>query len=113
MHELSLCQSALELIEQQAQVHHARRVTAVWLELGALSCVEENALRFGFASVCRRTLAEGCRLELTIKPAQAWCWQCAKAVSIEHRADGCPLCGGYMLQVQGGDGLQLKQIEVE
>lgn len=46
MHEISMCYSALELIEQQARQHHARRVTAVWLEIGALSCIEESALRF-------------------------------------------------------------------
>ncbi len=113
MHELSLCQSALQLIEQQALAHHARRVTAVWLEMGALSCIEEGALRFSFASVCRRTLAEGCRLELTVKPAKAWCWQCAKAVSVERHTDGCPICGGYTLRAQDDAGLQLKQIEVE
>jgi len=113
MHELSLCQSALQLIEQQARAHHARRVTTVWLEMGALSCIEASALRFSFASVCRGTLAEGCTLELTVKPANAWCWQCAKAVSVAQHADGCPLCGGYTLRVQDGDELRLKQIEVE
>ncbi|VTR15067.1 hydrogenase nickel incorporation protein HybF [Serratia fonticola] len=49
----------MELIEQQARQHGAKRVTAVWLEIGALSCIEEHALRFSFASASRNTLAEG------------------------------------------------------
>ncbi len=43
MHELSLCQSAVEIIQRQAEQHDVKRVTAVWLEIGALSCVEESA----------------------------------------------------------------------
>ncbi len=45
MHELSLCQSAVEIIQRQAEQHDVKRVTAVWLEIGALSCVEESAVR--------------------------------------------------------------------
>ncbi|TNT90103.1 hydrogenase/urease maturation nickel metallochaperone HypA [Escherichia coli] len=40
MHEITLCQRALELIEQQAAKHGAKRVTGVWLKIGAFSCVE-------------------------------------------------------------------------
>lgn len=53
MHELSLCQSAVEIIQQQAEQHSVKRVTGVWLEIGALSCVEESAVRFSFDIVCR------------------------------------------------------------
>ncbi len=35
MHEITLCQRALELIEQQAAKHGAKRVTGVWLKIGA------------------------------------------------------------------------------
>lgn len=37
MHEITLCQRALELIEQQAAQNHATRVTGVWLKIGAFS----------------------------------------------------------------------------
>jgi hydrogenase nickel incorporation protein HypA/HybF len=50
------------LIEQQATQHGAKRVTGVWLKIGAFSCVETSALTFCFELVCRGTLAEGCEL---------------------------------------------------
>ncbi len=59
MHEITLSQRALEIIEQQAQQAGARRVTGVWLKVGAFSCVEASALTFCFELVCRGTLAEG------------------------------------------------------
>ncbi|WP_202215039.1 hydrogenase/urease maturation nickel metallochaperone HypA, partial [Klebsiella pneumoniae] len=40
MHEVTLCQNALDIIEQQAKQSGAQRVTAVWLELSAVSCIE-------------------------------------------------------------------------
>lgn len=52
MHEITLCQQALTLIEEQARLHHARKVTHVWLRVGAFSCVESSALQFCFGLVC-------------------------------------------------------------
>ncbi len=46
MHESSLCQSAVEIIQRQAEQHDVKRDTAVWRASRALSCVEESAVRF-------------------------------------------------------------------
>ena len=62
MHEITLCQRALELIEQQAAKHGAKRVTGVWLKIGAFSCVETSSLAFCFDLVCRGSVAEGCNM---------------------------------------------------
>ncbi len=75
MHELSLCQSAVEIIQRQAEQHDVKRVTAVWLEIGALSCVEESAVRFSFEIVCHGTVAQGCDLHIVYK---ARCWDCSR-----------------------------------
>ena len=64
MHEITLCQRALELIEQQAAKHGAKRVTGVWLKIGAFSCVETSSLAFCFDLVCRGSVAEGPNPEL-------------------------------------------------
>ncbi|MFP1455785.1 hydrogenase maturation nickel metallochaperone HypA [Escherichia coli] len=114
MHELSLCQSAVEIIQRQAeQQHDVKRVTAVWLEIGALSCVEESAVRFSFEIVCHGTVAQGCDLHIVYKPAQAWCWDCSQVVEIHQHDAQCPLCHGERLRVNIGDSLIVKSIEVE
>ena len=113
MHEISLCLSMAELIEQQARQHQAQRVTKVWLEIGALACIEEQALRFSFASAVRGTLAENSELLLSHLPAQAWCWDCSENVEIHQHASPCPKCGGYKLDVASGDSLRIKQLEIE
>ena len=113
MHELSLCQSAVKIIQRQAEQHDVKRVTAVWLEIGALSCVEESAVRFSFEIVCHGTVAQGCDLHIVYKPAQAWCWDCSQVVEIHQHDAQCPLCHGERLRVDTGDSLIVKSIEVE
>ncbi|TBL60196.1 hydrogenase maturation nickel metallochaperone HypA [Hafnia alvei] len=113
MHELTLCQSAFDIIEQQAQANNVKRVTGVWLEIGALSCIEESAVHFCFEIVCRGSVAEGCALHITTQPAQAWCWDCSQAITVSAHDAGCPHCQSHNLRVDSGDSMQIKQIEIE
>ena len=82
MHEITLCQNAVEIMQQFALRHHARRITSVWLEVGAFSCVEPEALRFCFDLACRQTLAEGCDLHLDTPAAVSWCHDCQRDITL-------------------------------
>ena len=95
MHEITLCQRALELIEQQAAKHGAKRVTGVWLKIGAFSCVETSSLAFCFDLVCRGSVAEGCKLHLEEQEAECWCETCQQYVTLlTQRVRRCPQCHG-------------------
>jgi hydrogenase nickel incorporation protein HypA/HybF len=114
MHEITLCHHALEIMQQRAQQQRAQRITAVWFEVGAFSCVEVEALRFCFDMVCRSTLAEGCELHITEQQAQCWCHDCQQEVQLlVPQVLVCPLCSGHHLRVQADDGLQIKRLEIE
>jgi len=113
MHELSLCEGILQVLEENARTQGYRRVKTVWLEIGALSGVETEAMRFGFDAVMRGTLADGATLGIIDKPGSAWCMQCMKTVPVRQRYDACPECGSYQLQVNGGEEMRIKELEVE
>lgn len=113
MHEMSLCEGILRVIEEQATVQQYKKVKAVCLEVGALAGVELEALRFGFEVVMADSIAAGARLEIVDVPGSAWCMQCMKNVEVRRRFDACPECGGYQLQVNGGEELRIKELEVE
>lgn len=113
MHELSLAESLLETIEDEAQKQGFRRVRRVWLEVGALSGVDPEALRFGFEVATQHSCAAGASLEILSSPGQAWCFACNRPVEIAEYYDGCPHCQGHQLQVTGGRQFQLKELEVE
>ncbi|BAS48642.1 hydrogenase nickel incorporation protein HypA [Aggregatibacter actinomycetemcomitans NUM4039] len=113
MHELSLCQNIIEIVEQQCQQHNVNKVTDLWLEVGALSCIEPGALEFGFEMASKGTPAENCKLHLIPIPAKAWCWDCKTFVEIQANNSTCPNCGNVHLQRQSGDELRIKEISVE
>ncbi|MBU2808724.1 hydrogenase maturation nickel metallochaperone HypA [Acidithiobacillus ferrooxidans F221] len=113
MHELSLCEGILQILEEQSRTQGFIRVHRVCLEIGALASVEPEALRFHFDVVMQGTLAEGSRLEFVTVPAQAWCLPCGEKVSIRQYFDDCPQCGSRQLQVIAGEELRIQQLEVE
>jgi len=113
MHEMSLCEGILQVMEDQAKAQNFTTVKTVWLEVGPLAGVEIEALRFGFDVVTANSLADGAKLEVIQTPGCAWCMQCEKNVAVKQRFDTCPECNGYQLQVTSGDEMRIKELEVE
>jgi len=67
MHEMSLCESILRIIEKQAKADAFTRVDEVTLEIGAMAGASEESLAFCFPFVVKGTIADGARL--TFAPA--------------------------------------------
>lgn len=112
MHEMSICESIRTTLEEQARLQDFSSVDVVRLEIGPLSGVEIEALKFGFDVVMRGSLAEAAKLEIIETQAVAWCMQCGKNVTIEARYDACPDCGSFQLQVTAGEEMRIKELEV-
>jgi hydrogenase nickel incorporation protein HypA/HybF len=113
MHEMSLAEGIVQLVEDTVRADGCTKVKAVWLEIGQLAAVEKEALRFCFDAVTRDTVAEGARLEIVDMPGQGRCVQCAANVSVTALYEACPVCGGYQVQVTGGNEMRVKELEVE
>ena len=113
MHELSLCEGILQVLEAEAGKQGFSKVKTVWLEIGELSSIDPEALLFGFDVVMRHSLAAGAQLEIINIPGSAWCMKCAKNVDVKRRFDECPECGSYQLQLSSGDEMKIKELEVE
>ncbi|MHB1619400.1 MAG: hydrogenase maturation nickel metallochaperone HypA [Sulfuricella sp.] len=112
MHEMSLAEGVLQVIEDNAKINGFSRVKTVWLEIGELAIVEVEAMRFCFDSVVKGTLADGARLEIIITQGKGHCLDCGKTVPIQLRYDPCPLCGGYPVEPTGGLEMRVKELEV-
>lgn len=113
MHEMSLAEGVLQILQDQAQAQNFARVKTVWLEIGELSHVDPHAIAFCFDAVIKGSLAEGANLEIVRTPGQAWCHDCAKAVTVSSLVDPCPACGGYKLQVTDGEEMRVRELEVD
>ncbi|MDH2916133.1 MAG: hydrogenase maturation nickel metallochaperone HypA [Gallionella sp.] len=113
MHEMSLAESALDVIKDASGKQGFKRVKTVWLEIGKLSCVEKDAMRFCFDAVIKDSLAEGAKLEIVETEGQGRCTQCGNEMQIATLYEACSKCGSFGLQVIAGDAMRVKELEVE
>lgn len=114
MHELTLCYQTYEIVEQKAKTMGAKKIIAIWLEIGALSCVEIDAITFCFELVCKDTIAEGCKLHIHQQPAQAWCSQCRQQVNISNVfVPICDVCNNTKVIADLDDKVWVKKIQID
>lgn len=113
MHEMSLAGGVLDLVEQSAAREGFRRVASLKLEVGKLSGVEVESLRFALSAIAPGTCLEGAAIEIDEPPGQAWCMICGRSVEIAERGDACGHCGGYQLQPSGGSELRVIELLVD
>jgi hydrogenase nickel incorporation protein HypA/HybF len=108
VHELGLAQEILEIVAQRAQ---ARKVRRVVLEIGKLSCVLPDAIRFCFDLCAAGTIAEGAELEIIQPPGRGRCRQCGVEFALHAVLAHC-VCGSGDVEWLSGEELRIKTMEI-
>ena len=108
MHELALMQSVVSAVSDELG---DQRVLTVRLEVGRLTCVFPDALRFCFDVCARGTSLEGSKLDIVEIAGRARCLDCQQVQPIVHLGELCP-CGGIAMDIVAGQELRLKEVEV-
>ena len=111
MHEVSICQHLLALLEQEAKRHGVNKIIRLRVEIGRLSCLEPEALRFAFDTMAPGTIAEAAELQIDQPPIRATCKDCGVTVQLETRFRPCTSCGSARLEVHRGDEMRLLEME--
>lgn len=113
MHEMSLAEGVLQLIEDAARAQRFALAKTVWVEVGPMAGVDVEAFRFCFDAVVRGTVADGARLEVLSTEGKGWCLQCDRSVPVRAMFEPCPRCGSHRVQVTGGTEMRVKELEVQ
>lgn len=113
MHEMSLAENVLQIIEGMAHSQDFKRVKTVRVEIGRLSCVEPEALRFAFEAVVRGSIAHGAQLDIVEIAGMGQCLECSAEMPLETRYEACPACGSHKVRVTGGEDMRVRELEVE
>jgi hydrogenase nickel incorporation protein HypA/HybF len=108
MHELSITQSVVDTIV--ARLGDAR-VAAVLLEIGPLSGVVADSVRFCFDLVAEGTIVEGARLDIVQPPGKGRCRACGDDFDLVDPIVLCT-CGSADVAVLSGQDLRIKSVEV-
>lgn len=111
MHEVSICEHLLGILDHEARQHGVTRITRLKLEIGRLSCLDPDALRFAFDAMALGTIAEAAKLQIDQPPIRATCKDCGAATELDSRLETCGSCGGTRLDIVGGDEMRLLEME--
>lgn len=106
MHELSITRSIVAIVNERAR---GAKVTQVTLEIGQLSAVIPDAIRFCFDVVAKGTLLDGAQLEVIEVPGRSRCRDCGRDVELRQLVARCS-CGSSNLARLSGEELTIKQM---
>ena len=110
MHELSITRSVVAIVSERAA---GQRVTRVRLEIGRLSAILPDAIRFCFDICAADTPMAGAELQIDEIPGLGCCNDCGAEVRLDAPVGRCPRCGTSNLRLIAGQELNIKEMEVE
>jgi hydrogenase nickel incorporation protein HypA/HybF len=113
MHELSLAENIIEIVEESAKKSEAKKVTKIVIDIGRLSGVERDALQFAMDLLMKGSVAEGAELELHDIEGMCHCLSCWKDGVINDFFSPCPHCNSHDVEIVAGKEMKVSSIEVE
>jgi hydrogenase nickel incorporation protein HypA/HybF len=108
MHELSIVEQVVDLAAERAGGAQIRKLS---LEIGKLSTVMPDAVRFCFEIATEGTVLAGAELDIVEKDGLAKCRGCGADVVLE-RPLGRSACGGIDLEWVTGMQVRILTMEV-
>ncbi len=108
VHELAITESVIEAITDRVR---DTKVTRVLLEIGKLSGVVPDAVRFCFDIAAHGTPLVGAVLDIIETPGRARCRECGARIEVDGPIALCH-CGSANLEFSGGTELRIKEVEV-
>jgi hydrogenase nickel incorporation protein HypA/HybF len=113
MHEMSIAQDMMRIVEEQRGAHGFERVRTIRIRAGALSNIVPEALRFAFEAIRGGTCAEGAELEIDREPLRLTCRQCGHITPAERGPKGCESCGSTDVHIEGSTEFEIVSLEVD
>ncbi|HTD56612.1 MAG TPA: hydrogenase maturation nickel metallochaperone HypA [Silvibacterium sp.] len=112
MHELSIAMSIVDMALEEAR-ERSVLVDIVHVDVGPLSGVVADALRFSWEIACQGTAIEGARLIIREVPVEIHCATCNSNRTLDSMQWlCCPICATPALEVIHGKELAITALEV-
>ncbi len=112
MHELSIAQNILEIVEEHLPIGVNGRMKSVKLKVGNGAGVVPDSLEFCFNTIITGTAMEGVTLEIERVPFVMKCNSCGNITTNEGEIFLCSFCKGNDLKMISGNELQVVGIEL-
>jgi hydrogenase nickel incorporation protein HypA/HybF len=111
IHELSIMQNIMHIVERQKIKKDFKTLEKINLEIGEISGINPAFLKEAFNSIKPGTYYENAEIIINLIPLTYKCVKCGKTVDKNHEKSKCK-CGGIFIMKTGRE-LNVIDIEVE
>lgn len=111
MHEIGVTSEIVECILERLSKEDQVIVQRVVVEIGQLTALLPDSVRFCFDICTNGTVLEGTALEIIEIPGVATCRQCGQRIESSQSYALCE-CGGADLDWKSGHELRIKELEI-
>jgi hydrogenase nickel incorporation protein HypA/HybF len=113
MHELSVAESVVEIIQQYVPRTDLNRVRCVRMKIGEFGGVVTDSLTFCFQAITAQTDLSKASLEIEHIPFAVRCQECGQESRPEFGTVVCEHCGALRTTVISGNELQVVDINLD
>ena len=120
MHEISIAGAIIESVLDTAKKNNAKKVNEVFLEIGELTGLNPDQLRFIFKTITNGSVAENARYDIKVIKTLINCKKCSFNGPVEifemHHyflpEIKCPGCGETDVEILAGRECNIKKIKI-
>lgn len=113
MHEMSIAQSILDIVDEYMTKENGGRLLEVAVEVGELTAVVPDSLSFCYEALVENSPYQDSKIRINIIPLTGTCSNCSKSFKIKNFEFLCPACQSPGISVEGGQELRISHLEVE
>lgn len=120
MHELSMADAIVKTVIDVAEKNNAQEITEVTIEIGKLTLLNPEQLKFMIDVLSENTLLEGAEIIIEEIPIEIKCNSCDfvgpfPSDDLDHLVPivNCPECEGRDLKITRGRECNVKTIKIE
>ena len=121
MHEFSVTSQIVEAILKEAEKHSAKKVVEVHLDVGKLTFLGLEQVRFSYEVLVKGTIMEGSKLRIEEKDGIVKCSSCGYKGDFQYEDDPiyhiptptlhCPKCG-ETVEIVGGRECTIRDVKL-
>lgn len=110
MHEMTLARNILEIVHDLVPTNNLAGIDSVELNIGMLSNVLNDSLKFCFNALIENTPLASAKLKINSLPVKIRCLDCNSITESMDFIFTCSFCAGNNIEVQGGNELHISGI---
>jgi hydrogenase nickel incorporation protein HypA/HybF len=110
---MTIAMNIVDFVCNKAKDENAQKINSVELEIGQLSGIMIDSLKFCFEAACKNTIALGAKLNIYEIKAEAYCKSCDTNFQMKSDFSPCPKCNNFNFEIMQGKELSIKSFNID